>query len=161
MIGATLFFILQTGGYFTQNTDIVEALGEANVMVSLLYAGVIAVIFAAILYLPRKRIQAKNFFPIFSKGMESMLGAVVILVLAWAISDIVKQLGTGTYLAGLVEAASLPLAIMPVILFLIAGIMAFATGTSWGTFAIMIPISALPLRASSPPNGCSPLSALF
>lgn len=142
LIGASLFFILQTGGYFSKEIGLMEALGEANVMVSLLYAGVISVIVAAILYLPRKRIQPKNFFPIFSKGMESMLGAVIILVLAWAISDIVKQLGTGAYLAGIVEATQLPLAIMPVIIFFIAGLMAFATGTSWGTFAIMIPIAA-------------------
>ncbi|GGA37176.1 Na+/H+ antiporter [Kroppenstedtia guangzhouensis] len=150
LIGATLFFILQTGGYFSKNKDVVQALGDANVMISLLYAGVISVIFAAVLYIPRKRVRAKDFLPTFSKGMESMLGAVVILVLAWSIGDIVKKLGTGEYLAGLVKSASLPLEVMPVALFVIAGIMAFATGTSWGTFAIMIPIGAAVAGQFSP-----------
>lgn len=150
LIGASLFFILQTGGYFTKNKDVVQALGDANVMISLLYAGVISVIFAAILYIPRKRVRAKDFLPTFSKGMESMLGAVVILILAWSIGEIVNKLGTGEYLAGLVKAANLPVEVMPVALFVIAGTMAFATGTSWGTFAIMIPIGAAVAGQFSP-----------
>ncbi|WP_142506252.1 Na+/H+ antiporter NhaC family protein [Melghirimyces algeriensis] len=142
LIGVTLFFILQTGGYFEQKKGVIQVLGDADVMLSLLYAGVISIIFTAVLYIPRKRIQAGEFLSIFSKGMESMLGAVVILVLAWSVGDIVEKLGTGEYLAGLVKSASLPLEMMPIVLFIISGIMAFSTGTSWGTFAIMIPIGA-------------------
>ncbi len=70
-----------------------------------------------------------------------MLIAVVILILAWSIGDIVDRLETGPYLATLAE-AGLQAWLIPAVLFLLSGVMAFATGTSWGTFAIMIPIAS-------------------
>ncbi len=150
LIGATLFFILQTGGYFSKNKDVVQALGDANVMISLLYAGVISVIFAAVLYIPRKRVRAKDFLPTFSKGMESDARCGGDSGSCLVDRRYCEETGTGEYLAGLVKSASLPLEVMPVALFVIAGIMAFATGTSWGTFAIMIPIGAAVAGQFSP-----------
>src|SRR5699024_6396498 len=69
-----------------------------------------------------------------------MVGAAIILVLAWTIGSIIENLETGAFLAMLVE-GNLPLWLLPAALFILACFMAFATGTSWGTFAIMVPIA--------------------
>ncbi len=75
------------------------------------------------------------------EGMKSMLPAIYILIFAWAIVDLIGRLGTGTYLAGLVENSNFNVSFLPLILFLIAGVMAFSTGTSWGSFGILLPIA--------------------
>jgi tetracycline resistance efflux pump len=70
-----------------------------------------------------------------------MLPAVYILLLAWALGSLISQLGTGDYLGGLVEAANIAPAWLVPVMFLVAGVMAFSTGTSWGSFGILIPIA--------------------
>lgn len=70
-----------------------------------------------------------------------MLPAVYILLLAWALGSLISQLGTGDYLGGLVEAASIAPAWLIPVMFVLAGVMAFSTGTSWGSFGILIPIA--------------------
>jgi Na+/H+ antiporter NhaC len=75
------------------------------------------------------------------EGIKSMLPAVYILLFAWAIVDLIGRLETGTYLAGIVESSNMSTSWLPIILFLIAGIMAFSTGTSWGSFGILLPIA--------------------
>jgi len=87
-----------------------------------------------------------------ANGIKGLVPVVVILVLSFAFGDAVKAYGTGTYVSELLG-QSLPLMLIAPMLFLTAGIMAFATGTSWGTFAVLIPI-ALPLSFSTglPPS---------
>ena len=75
------------------------------------------------------------------QGIKSMFGAITILILAWLISTVVSEMHTGEYLSTLV-AGNINSGFLPVILFLLASVMAFATGTSWGTFGIMLPIAA-------------------
>jgi len=81
------------------------------------------------------------------KGMMELLPVVVILILSFAFGDAVKAYGTGAYVSELLG-QSLPLALIAPMLFFTAGVMAFATGTSWGTFAVLIPI-ALPLAMTT------------
>ena len=76
-----------------------------------------------------------------SVGARSMLPAIYILLFAWTISSVIGQLETGKYMASLAT-DNIPFAMLPAVLFLLAGITAFATGTSWGTFGIMLPIAA-------------------
>jgi tetracycline resistance efflux pump len=71
-----------------------------------------------------------------------MLPAVSILIFAWALTDLIALLETGVYLSTVVTNANLPVAFLPVIMFILAGLMAFSTGTSWGSFGILIPIAA-------------------
>src|SRR5699024_10028642 len=82
------------------------------------------------------------FFSGVKAGIKSMLPAVYILIFAWSIADLIGQLKTGLYLAGIVQEIDLNIAFLPAILFLIACVMAFATGTSWGTFGVLLPIAA-------------------
>lgn len=147
-VGTVLFF-LNSGGYFADSVSLMEAAGEGNITLALVYGVVLSVVVAALLYIPRKKLSAKDFLPTFTKGMENMLGGAMILVLAWSIGDIVGRLETGQFLASLVE-GNVPIWIIPAILFTLGCIMSFATGTSWGTFAIMIPIGATIVGSTNP-----------
>ncbi len=79
-------------------------------------------------------------------GMQSMLMAVIILILAWGLGGVTYEVGTGTYLASLFE-DNLPLALLPGLVFFIAAVTAFSTGTSWGTMAILFPV-VIPLAVA-------------
>ena len=75
------------------------------------------------------------------EGLKSMLPAVYILLLAWALGSLISALGTGDYLGGLVEGAGIAPEWLVPVMFVLAGVMAFSTGTSWGSFGILIPIA--------------------
>lgn len=149
MIIATVYFFLSSGGYFTNAVSLMAAAGEGNITLALVYGVVVSVVVAALLFIPRKKMKAKEFLSTFTKGMENMLGGAMILVLAWSIGDIVGRLETGQFLATLVQ-GNIPMWIIPAILFALGCVMAFATGTSWGTFAIMIPIGATIVGSTNP-----------
>ncbi|HLS01275.1 MAG TPA: Na+/H+ antiporter NhaC family protein [Beutenbergiaceae bacterium] len=70
-----------------------------------------------------------------------MSGAVLILLFAWVLADLIGELGTGEYLASVVEALAMPAVWLVPALFVVAGIIAFATGTSWGSFGILLPLA--------------------
>lgn len=118
--------------------------GEADVSLALMVSGLFSLGFTLLLFLPHmgagklSRSQLKKGLV---AGIKSMLPAFAILIFAWAITDLVDQLGTGTYLAGIVESMNLPLMTLPIIVFAIGGLIAFATGTSWGSFALLLPIA--------------------
>ncbi|WP_210365685.1 Na+/H+ antiporter NhaC family protein [Bacillus sp. REN3] len=75
------------------------------------------------------------------EGIKAMLPAIYILLFAWVIVDLIGRLETGKYLAGLVESSNMSISFLPFLLFIVAGIMAFSTGTSWGSFGILLPIA--------------------
>lgn len=140
LIASTIVIFLYSGGFFTSSVGLIAASGEGNIVLSLVYGSILAIITAAILYVPKGKITWQAFLPVFFKGLGKMMTAVFILVLAWSVGHMIEQLETGVFLSSLVQ-DRVPLWIIPVILFLLACVMAFATGTSWGTFAIMIPVS--------------------
>ncbi|MGD6832501.1 Na+/H+ antiporter NhaC family protein [Sutcliffiella halmapala] len=74
-------------------------------------------------------------------GTKSMLPAIYILIFAWTIGGLIGELGTGDYLAGVVSDSNMNIAFLPVVIFIIAGFTALATGTSWGTFGLLLPIA--------------------
>ncbi|MCP8617744.1 Na+/H+ antiporter NhaC family protein [Salirhabdus salicampi] len=108
---------------------------------SLVYGGLTAVIVALIAYMFQKGTKTPV-MDVIGKGIQSMLPAIYILIFAWMISTIIDVLATGDYLATVVKEMNMNLLFLPIIVFVLAGLMAFATGTSWGTFTIMIPIAA-------------------
>ncbi len=140
LVISTIIFFLFSGNYFTTNVSMMQATGDGDIVSALVYGGLLAILVTAILYLPTEKLKVKSFIIAFFNGVWKMSGAALILVLAWSIGNIIENLETGTFLATLVE-GNVPLWLLPVALFLLACIMAFATGTSWGTFAIMIPIA--------------------
>ncbi len=86
----------------------------------------------------------------FVSGIQSMMPAVLILIFAWALTDLIAVLDTGAYLSGVVISANLPVAFLPVIIFVLASLMAFATGTSWGSFGILLPIAGTIMIDAAP-----------
>ncbi|TSB48223.1 Na+/H+ antiporter NhaC family protein [Alkalicoccobacillus porphyridii] len=106
---------------------------------ALLYGSIVGMLTALICTVLTKPV-AKDVWTVSLAGVKSMMPAVLILILAWTISSIIGDLGTGAYLASLVE-GGIPPYLLPVMLFVIAGISAVSTGTSWGTFAILLPIA--------------------
>lgn len=134
--------MLYTGGIF-ENHNIVEAFGNCDSSLSLVLGSFFALVVTFILYIPRKVITYKEFTDSVIEGFRAMVPAVAILALAWTLSGVCSAdfLDAGGYVKGVVEAYSIPLNIMPAVFFLVALGLAFATGTSWGTFGILIPIA--------------------
>ncbi|MRG85167.1 Na+/H+ antiporter NhaC family protein [Salinibacillus xinjiangensis] len=122
-----------------ENATLLTIFENTNVNLSLFIGGLIAVYHSAIFYLIQMQPKTSTFL-VLREGIKSMLPAIYILILAWVIGTIIENLGTGDYLALVVERSQLSPSYLPVIVFIVCGIMAFATGTSWGTFGIMLPI---------------------
>lgn len=139
LVISTILFFLYSGGLFTSSVSVMEATGEGNIVLSLVYGGILSVLTAVILYLPKGKIKGKAMIPVFFSGVGKMIPAAIILLLAWSVGNVIEQLETGEFLASIIQ-DQVPLWTIPVILFFLACLMAFATGTSWGTFAIMVPI---------------------
>ena len=154
-IGAMLF----TGyeGIIAQNADggnlavnIITLFGNANVNMSIVVAAFVTIILTMLLYLPRKIISFQEFMESVTQGIKSMVPAISILVLAWTLSGVCEYLQTGEYVGRLIEQSGISLNFLPAIIFAVAGVLAFATGTSWGTFTIMIPIVVIIFAGVSP-----------
>src|SRR5690625_7342538 len=88
-----------------------------------------------------------------------MSGAVLILLFAWVLADLIGELGTGEYLASVVEALSMPAVWLVPALFVVAGLIAFATGTSWGSFGLLLSLAGEMITAV--PGGHDLLIAAF
>ncbi|VEH66494.1 Na(+)/H(+) antiporter NhaC-like-2 protein [Rodentibacter pneumotropicus] len=93
-------------------------------------------------------------------GVKSMSGAIAILFFAWTINKVVGDMQTGKYLSSLVS-NNIPVQFLPVLLFILASAMAFSTGTSWGTFGIMLPIAASMATNAAPELMLACLSAVM
>jgi Na+/H+ antiporter NhaC len=139
--------MLWYGGYWEPLEDgsrktLFEAFGDTSAGFALALGAFGALFTAFLLFVPRQLISFKDFFESVNQGIKSMVGAIVILTLAWTISGVCRDLlETGSYVAGVVQAVSLPVALIPAIMFAVAAALAFATGTAWGTFGILIPIT--------------------
>jgi Na+/H+ antiporter NhaC len=102
-----------------------------------------SVIVVALLYLPRKIVTPKEFVDALVQGFVNMVPATLILTFAWTLSGIcgANYLNAGGFVASIVNKYSISLNLMPAIFFVVALLLAFSTGTSWGTFAILLPIT--------------------
>lgn len=118
-------------------------IGNASGSASVLYAICGGLITAAVLFGSQKLVTLSSFFNQSIEGMKEMLSMAILMVLAFALGSLCKELGTGTYVASVTQSWLHP-GIAPAVIFITSCFIAFATGTSWGTFAIMIAI-AIPL----------------
>ncbi|WP_099160000.1 Na+/H+ antiporter NhaC family protein [Virgibacillus ndiopensis] len=141
LIVATVSSMIVTGIQASDQPTILTIFANTNVNMSLFVGGVLSVLTALIFHLSQKQPKA-NGFKVFYEGIKTMLPAIYILLLAWMIGSVIETLETGNYLAQIVNDASISPALLPFLFFIIAGLMALATGTSWGTFGIMLPIAA-------------------
>ena len=107
---------------------------------ALVFAGLVTVGFLLLLYLPRRVIGFKDFMNSVPEGGKLMMPAILILVLAWTLKGMTDALGIGTFVRSAINLNSSLMNFVPLIIFCIAIFIAFSSGTSWGTFAIFVPI---------------------
>ena len=145
LIVCCVLTMVYTGGFFDNGSDsymnFIDAFGNSDASVGLVLGSVLALVITAILYIPRKIVSLKEFTNSVSDGFKLMASAILILTFAWTLSGITNDLGAKVFVAEFVRSAASGLAnLLPAIVFLIAMGLAFATGTSWGTFGILLPI---------------------
>jgi len=151
LIILSVLSMLYIGGYFEGGITLAEGFGNTDAGPALALAGFGAIIFTFFLFVPRKVISFKEFMDGISTGVKTMVSAYIILILAWTISGVCRDLlSTGEYVGNLVKTSSMPTALIPVIIFIVAGFLSFSMGTSWGTFGILIPIIAVVCQAVAP-----------
>lgn len=146
VLGIIVFSIvsmLYTGGFFEGETSIGDAFANCDAITGLAMGALYTVAFVAVLYLPRRIVTPKQFVDGLVEGFKNMVPASLILIFAWTLSGICggSYLDAGGYVAKLVETFSISLNMMPAIFFIVALLLAFSTGTSWGTFGILLPIT--------------------
>lgn len=127
-------------GFLDGATNIVTAFAGCNAEISLIFATFITVLFMFVLYLPRKVVTFKGFMDSLVDGFKLMIPAVVILIFAWSLKGVGDALGIGVFVEGVVGGHTSASVIIPAIMFAVAVFLSFSTGTSWGTFAILVPI---------------------
>lgn len=144
LIVATILAMAYTGGAFSGECSFTESFGNCDSSLSLVLGSFAALVVTFVLFIPRKVISFREFMSGITDGIKSMVPAFTILILAWAIGGIcsVDYLNTGGFVGNLVNNSSFPVFILPAITFLVASFLGFATGTSWGTMALLIPIGA-------------------
>jgi len=142
LIGVCIYGMLYTGGIH-DGKSISDAFADCDAAKSLALGSFIALIFISALYLPRKVVNFAEYCECYSQGFKAMVPAIFILCLAWTLSGICsdKYLNLGGYVGTIVQAHASLAMFLPVIFFVVAMGLAFATGTSWGTFGILIPIA--------------------
>ena len=142
LIAACVYGMLYTGGIH-DGKSVADAFANCDSAKSLVMGSFIAFVFTGLLYLPRRVITFGQFCACFTKGFKAMVPAIFILCLAWTLSGICsdKYLDLGGYVGAVVSSNATVMTLLPPIFFLVAIGLAFATGTSWGTFGILIPIA--------------------
>ena len=129
--------------YYTGKGDILKGSGSTSVF----YAVIATLIFTYIYYRIEGYIKHKEYFDALYEGIADMIPIGLILLLAFLIGSVIKELGTANYIATAMQEANVSSMYIPLLVYLVASLTAFSTGTSWGTFSIMMPI-ALGLSAS-------------
>ncbi|GAA0799639.1 tetracycline efflux Na+/H+ antiporter family transporter Tet(35) [Faecalicatena orotica] len=127
-------------GFLGGATDIVTAFSGCDAETSLIFATMITILFMLVLYLPRKVITFKGFMNSFVEGFKLMIPAVAILIFAWSLKGMGDALQIADFVREIVGANASASILIPAIMFAVAIFLAFSTGTSWGTFAILVPI---------------------
>ncbi len=132
--------LLYTGGFFS-GESFMDAFANSDASLGLVYGSLIAVVIMLVYFLVRKTMNFKDFMECLPQGFRNMVPAILILVLAWALSAVTGMLGAAGYVEGLIHGSAKGFVnLLPAIIFLVACGLSFATGTSWGTFGILLPI---------------------
>ncbi len=146
LIILSILGMMYTGGFFggDANLNFVKAFGNCNSPLALAMGGFGAILVTFLLYIPRKVMKFKEFMGQIYEGFQLMIPAITILVLAWTISGVCRDLlNTGKFISELVKHGNFPMWLIPAIIFIVAAFLSFSMGTAWGTFGILVPIVIL------------------
>lgn len=127
-------------GFLNGASGMIDAFANCDAEISLILATSVTILFSFIWYIPRKVITFKGFMDSFVDGFKLMIPAVAVLIFAWSLKGVGDALGIGTFVEGVVGTNASASVFIPAVMFLVAIFLAFSTGTSWGTFAILVPI---------------------
>ena len=158
-IGSLIVFavlaLLYSGGYWGSDPayhTLAAAFGNSSASKALVWASFGAITVAFFMFVPRGLMSLKSFMDCAGEGMKAMMPANTILVLAWAISGVCRDLlQTPLFVKTLVADGGISGGLLPAIIFVVAGFLSFSTGTAWGTFGILIPI-VVPVAQAVDPN---------
>ena len=135
-VGAMIYVGYQSGG-----TDLISAFANTDAFSALPLGSLIALIFTMIFFMVRRSMKFTELMDCLPDGFKQMVPAILILCLAWTIGDVTKALGAPDFVADIVSGFGDSLHnFLPAVVFIIAAFLGFATGTSWGTFTILLPI---------------------
>ena len=140
LIIACVIGMIYTGGFFS-GESFINAFAGSDASVGLVFGSVVALVLTIIFYLATRVLSFRECMTAIPEGFKSMVPAILILTFAWTLKSMTDSLGAAEYVAGIVEnSAGNLIVLLPAIVFLVGCFLAFATGTSWGTFGILIPI---------------------
>lgn len=131
--------MIYTGGFFS-STDFVTAFANCDAAYGLSLGSISALIVIIAYYMLRRVLKFNECMDSIAAGFKQMVPAILILTFAWTLKTMTNHLEAGAFVSGVVQSATALSVLLPVILFVVAIGLAFATGTSWGTFGILIPI---------------------
>jgi tetracycline resistance efflux pump len=135
-VSSMIYVGFQNGGH-----DLITAFANTSAFDALPLGSLIALIINMIYFMVRRSMKFTELMDCLPEGFKQMVPAILILCLAWTIGDVTKGLGAPEFVSGIVENLSGSLyALLPAVVFIIAAFLGFATGTSWGTFSILLPI---------------------
>lgn len=157
-LGALIVFavlaLMYTGGYWGDDAKyhtFMAAIGNSSASISLVFASFGALIVALLMYVPRRLMSFAQFAEGSVEGMKMMLPANIILILAWTLSGVCRELlSAPQFMQQVVTASGMGVTFLPVIVFALAAFLAFSMGTAWGTFGILIPIVVPIVQALDP-----------
>ena len=150
--------MLYVGGFFGTDAwggtdcagDFIAAFGNTDAFIGLPWGSLIALVVTVIYLVARRVVSFKDAMACVSKGFQAMISPIIILTLAVSLKTTITSLGAAVYVHDVMEgAASFLYAMLPAVIFVVACVLAFASGTSWGTFGILIPIVTAIFPASS------------
>lgn len=140
LIVSCVIGMIYTGGFFEGET-FVNSFANCDSPTGLMLGSVAALIITFVLYIPRRVLTFRQFMDCLPEGFKAMVPAILILTFAWTLGGITGLLGADVFVATLLEGSTGVVQILiPVIVFCVAVFLAFSTGTSWGTFTILLPI---------------------
>ena len=149
LIICCLIGMIYTGGFFS-GTSFVDAFAGCDAALSLSLGSLVALIITIVYYCARRVLTFRECMDCVPEGFKQMVSPILVLTLAWSLKCMTDSLGLAPFVAGMVEKMPASwMALIPAVLFVISCALGFASGTSWGTFGILIPI-ALAITASRP-----------
>lgn len=141
----TVIVVTITGLYVNggglEGAGLQEAFGNADASVVLLWASFAGIIVAGLMTLVQRILSVKELVDAWVSGVKSMTVAAMILTLAWSLGAVNKDLGTAKFIVAQAQQINLPASLLPLLMFLVPAVIAFATGTSWGANSIVMPLA--------------------
>lgn len=141
----SVFSLIYVGGFFTQESsnymNFISSFADTDATIALPWSGLVCLVFTMVYFLIRRTISFEKIVEAIPEGFKAMVPAILILTFATTLKNITSTLGAAFYVGNLMNGtASTLMAFLPAVIFLVSCGLSFATGTSWGTFGILIPI---------------------